>query len=305
MSPPSDLVEAQRVALVDLRRQQLHWHSFRLQFPEMIQRQAVTMFLALFALAHLQVVPSQIVYISGTLTGNAVVNVGSNTSVVGIAGSLLSGIGLRILNSENVIVRNVRIAKVLADTGDAIGIQSSSKVWVDHTELSSDLDHDKDYYDGLLDITHGSNAITVTYTILSNSWKGSTVGHSDANGDEDKAFTVSYGLNHRAHLNNRVPTVRFGTVHIFNNYFLDNNDGCNVRNGAQVLLENNVWEGCLVAVFPTNGGQAVLRGNDYGAATPTTTTTGTFVVAPYNFTLLPTSQVKAVVLANAGQKLTC
>jgi len=42
------------------------------------------------------------------------------------------------------------VSKVLAEAGDAIGIQEANNVWVDHLDLSSDLDHDKDYYDGLL-----------------------------------------------------------------------------------------------------------------------------------------------------------
>ena len=62
----------------------------------------------------------------------------------------LSGVGLRVYQENNVIIRNLVVSKVLADAGDAIGIQEANNVWVDHLELSSDLDHDKDYYDGLL-----------------------------------------------------------------------------------------------------------------------------------------------------------
>ncbi|KAG8994984.1 hypothetical protein FRB94_009514 [Tulasnella sp. JGI-2019a] len=68
--------------------------------------------------------------ISGTITGGKV-------------GAPLVGIGLRVLNQTNVIIRNIKISKVLAATSDAIGIQASSKVWVDHKDLSSDRDHDK------------------------------------------------------------------------------------------------------------------------------------------------------------------
>lgn len=67
-----------------------------------------------------------------------------NTTVIGKKGSLLSGVGLRVFRVSNVIIRNVKIQKVLAAAGDAINIQESSKVWVDHVDLSSDLAHDKD-----------------------------------------------------------------------------------------------------------------------------------------------------------------
>jgi pectate lyase len=118
---------------------------------------------------------------------------------------------------KNVIIRNVKIAKVLAGAGDAIGIQEASQVWVDHVDLSSDRDHDKDYYDGLLDITHGAYGVTVTWSKLSNHWKGSLVGHSDSNGSEDVALRVTYAYNWFSNLNSRTPSFRFGQGHIFNN----------------------------------------------------------------------------------------
>lgn len=110
-----------------------------------------------------------------------------------------------------------QINKVLADAGDAIGIQAAHNVWVDHVELWSDRDHDKDYYDGLLDITHGSYSISVTYTYFHDHWKASLVGHSDSNEAEDKAITVTYAYDKWYNLNSRTPSVRFGHVHIFCN----------------------------------------------------------------------------------------
>jgi len=55
----------------------------------------------------------------------------------------LVGVGLRVLEESNVILRNLKVSKVLAEAGDAIAIQASSQVWVDHVDLSSDVDHDK------------------------------------------------------------------------------------------------------------------------------------------------------------------
>ena len=112
----------------------------------------------------------------------------------------LEGVGLRVYKEDNVILRNLKISKVLAEAGDAIGIQEASNVWVDHVDLSSDRDHDKDYYDGLLDITHGSNYVTVTSSYLHDHWKASLVGHSDSNGDEDKAITGEYPRFTQPHL---------------------------------------------------------------------------------------------------------
>lgn len=63
-------------------------------------------------------------------------------------------------------MRNLKISKVLADYGDAITIQASKNVWVDHVDLSSDLDHDKDYYDGLVDVTHASEWVTISNSYI-------------------------------------------------------------------------------------------------------------------------------------------
>ncbi|KAF8994581.1 polysaccharide lyase family 1 protein [Cyathus striatus] len=244
----------------------------------------------------------KIVIISGTITGNAVVKVGSNTSVIGTKGSSLVGVGLRVLNESNVILRNVKISKVLASAGDAIGIQASSQVWVDHADLSSDRDHDKDYYDGLLDITHGCTGVTVTNSKLYDHWKASLVGHSDNNGAEDVAITVTYANNYWSDLNSRTPSFRFGHGHIFNNFFENNGDGINTRDGAQLLVENNVWSGCKDAIYATDAGFAVARGNDYGGLSDTAGT-GTFTTAPYTYSLIAASAVQASVTANAGQTL--
>lgn len=63
---------------------------------------------------------------------------------------------------NNVIIRNLAISKVNADNGDAIGIDESLNVWVDHVDLSGDLSGGKDDLDGLLDITHAADWITVS-----------------------------------------------------------------------------------------------------------------------------------------------
>ena len=58
--------------------------------------------------------------------------------------AVLEGVSLSI-QQPNVIVRNLSVRKVLADNGDAIHIQGTEvkNVWIDHCDLSSDMDHDK------------------------------------------------------------------------------------------------------------------------------------------------------------------
>ena len=113
-----------------------------------------------------------VVYISGAISGSEKVRVTSDTSIIGLnSEASLEGIGLYINKVENVILRNFKSSKVLADNGDAVGIQASSNVWVDHLDLSSDLDHGKDYYDGLLDVTHASEWVTISNTYFHDHYK--------------------------------------------------------------------------------------------------------------------------------------
>ncbi|KAJ8088784.1 hypothetical protein PM082_014030 [Marasmius tenuissimus] len=244
----------------------------------------------------------KIVIISGTITGNTAVRVGSNTSVLGAKGSQLNGVGFGVAGVKNVIIRNVKVSKVLASAGDAIGVQSSSQVWIDHVDLSSDRDHDKDYYDGLLDITHAVTGITVSNSKLSNHAKGSLVGAADTN-TEDVAMTVTYVGNYFTNIGSRTPSFRFGHGHIYNNYYENCSDGINTRVGAQLLVENNVWTAPKKPLYSTSGGFAVARGNDFGGGT-NTAPAGDFNTAPYQYSLLSTGSVKSSVTANAGQTLT-
>ncbi|KAG8731782.1 hypothetical protein FRC10_001452 [Ceratobasidium sp. 414] len=245
---------------------------------------------------------NKVVLVSGTITGNEVVKVPANTSVIGKSGATLTGVGLRVIDVSNVIIRNLKINKVLAEAGDALGVQAANRVWVDSVELWSDRDHDKDYYDGLLDITHGCYAVTVTNSYLHDHWKASLVGHSDSNESEDLAIQVTYAYNKWYNLNSRTPSFRFGHGHIFNNYFLSNNDGINTRVGAELLVQNNVFESVSKPLYSTDNGYANASGNDFGGASNTALTT-TWSSVGYSYTLTATSSVKSYVNSNAGAKL--
>nr|O59939.1 RecName: Full=Pectate lyase B; Flags: Precursor [Colletotrichum gloeosporioides]AAD09857.1 pectate lyase B [Colletotrichum gloeosporioides] len=250
-----------------------------------------------------------VIVVKGAITGATKVKVGSNKSIIGRAGSSLTGVGLYINKQENVIVRNMKISKVLADNGDRIGIQASSKVWVDHCDLSSDKKNNgKDYYDGLLDITHASMAVTVSNTYIHDHYKGSLVGHSDSNSAEDTGkLYVTYANNHWYNVASRNPSVRFGNVHIFNNYAEKlETSGVNTRMGAQLLIESSVFSDTKKAVTfldSKSTGYAVVNDVDLGGST-NDRPQGTFTKPDYSYTLLGSSKVKAAVVGTAGQTLT-
>lgn len=86
----------------------------------------------------------KVIYVSGQLKGDVQVRVASDKSILGTSDASLEGVSLYIKDVKNVIVRNLKMSKVLADTGDAIGIQKASNVWIDHMDMSSDMDHGKE-----------------------------------------------------------------------------------------------------------------------------------------------------------------
>ncbi|KAE8164848.1 putative pectate lyase A [Aspergillus tamarii] len=249
---------------------------------------------------------AKIVIVDGTISKAAdQVKVGSNTSIIGKdANAILEGFGLLVKKKENVIIRNLGVKKVLADNGDAIGVQYSNNVWIDHCDVSSDRDHDKDYYDGLIDLTHAADYVTISNTFVHDHWKAMLYGHSDSNGDEDTGhLRITVNNNYLYNLNSRGPSFRFGTGHLYNNYYLDVSDGINTRQGAQVLVEGNVWEGGKKPLYSTDDGYAVARDNDFGDG-ENTAPEGTLTSVPYEYDLLAASAVKGAVVGTAGQTLT-
>jgi pectate lyase len=128
----------------------------------------------------------------------------------------LTGIGIVVSGSRNVIVRNFKISGVLAAHGAAITVANSSNVWVDHCDLSSDLNHGAGYYANLVDIGQGADYSTVTYNLFHNHFQASLVGLSDTSSEVDSGkLHITFANNHWLNVNSSTPSYRFGTGHIF------------------------------------------------------------------------------------------
>ena len=115
---------------------------------------------------------------------------------------------------------------------------------------------------------------------------------------------MTYNNNYWLNINSRGPSFRFGTGHLYNNYYENVSDGINTRQGAQLLVQNNVFSGGKKALYSTDGGFAVAEGNDFGSSA-NTAPRGTLTTAAYNVTqLLEVGAVKAAVVGTAGVTLT-
>jgi pectate lyase len=206
-----------------------------------------------------------IIQVSGTISGSGDITVTSNKTIIGVGSSgQLIGLGLDMTgNTSNVIIRNLSISKVTAASGngDAIHIEGTgvNHIWVDHNDLSSDTSHGKDFYDGLVDITHGADFVTVSWNVFHDHYKTSLVGHSDSNGAEDTGHLhVTYHHNYFFNIDSRAPSIRFGTLHSFDNYFLNffNGDtGISSRMGACSRIEDDYFDGVKTPILTDQSSQ--------------------------------------------------
>lgn len=181
-----------------------------------------------------------IIQVSGTITGTGMINVGSNKTIVGLKGAKLSGVGLLLYTVNNIIIQNLTIEKVVG--GDCITIKESTHhVWVDHCDLSADKSHGWDYYDGLLDITNKSDYITVSWNKIHDSNIAMLVGAGYSNTDDAGKLKVTIYNNYFVNISERTPDAKFGSVHMFNNYF-NQSAYVGAFMGATIRLDNNYWQ---------------------------------------------------------------
>lgn len=252
-----------------------------------------------------------IIYVEGTLEGTATIRTGSNKSILGKdSSSHIIGAGILVKGVDNVIIRNLKIGLVREEHAeDAIAIDNATNVWVDHCDLYSDLDHGKDYYDGLCDISHAADYVTVSNTHFHDHYKASLVGHDDGNGAEDTGYLhVTYANNLWTNIESRMPLLRFGTAHIYNSYFEGGESAVNTRMGAQALVESSVFDGVKDAVtsrFSKEDGYAITNDVDLGSASDKyPAPEGTLTSVPYEYELVGSGNVKFALEGVVGNTLT-
>jgi pectate lyase len=193
-----------------------------------------------------------IIFLDGMVTPAATIKVttdknarGGNKTLIGVGDSSgLTGAGLDLSYADNIIIRNLKIAKVSIGEGDAITLLATHHVWIDHCDLSSDRNDTTSGYDGLVDITHGSSYVTVSWTRFHDHRDTSLVGHTadPAQSAEDAALSVTY--HHNLFFNvESGPRIRWGTAHVYSNHFETIGAfGVASESLAAVLVNYNLFE---------------------------------------------------------------
>ena len=198
--------------------------------------------------------------------------IGSNVTLVGVGrDARIVGANLVVRGSDNVIVRNLRISDAYdcfpfwdpTDAGgtwnseyDNLWIAESTHVWVDHNTFD-DGDNPPsalpevfgakfEVHDGLLDITNGSDLVTASWNVFREHDKVMLIGNSNSRiADRGKLrTTLHHNLFDRT--GQRTPRVRFGQVHVYDNWFVNTdaalfsyNLGAGVE--SQIIAQNNAF----------------------------------------------------------------
>ncbi|ORY26842.1 pectin lyase-like protein [Neocallimastix californiae] len=252
---------------------------------------------------------AKIIKVNGIIKLNADVTVNSNTSLIGAnKNSGITGAGLKIKNAKNIIIQNLKFSYCLGSNKDCINAQKSTNIWVDHCEFFNDRNHGKDYYDGLIDFTHASDYITISWNYVHDHYKASLIGHSDSNASEDTGkLHITYHHNYFKNVGSRLPSLRFGTGHVFNNVYENiEASSVNIRMGAKALVEGNVFRNANKPISTNldskQEGSVVQRNNDFGSTANSNSITRTdgLTSVPYQYSAENVNNVYNSVVKSAG-----
>lgn len=240
----------------------------------------------------------------------------SDVSIIGVGdNALLDGIGIKVSDATNIIIRNLTIRYVDIGEKDGISLEGpASNIWIDHNEIYNTLDSDKDYYDELVSGKRDVDNVTISYNYLHDSWKTSLWGSSD----EDSAHhRITFYANFWDNASSRMPLFRYGEGHILNNYYKDvSSTAINSRMGANIRVEGTVFENVqnpIVSFYSSEVGYWDLADNIYTNISWSTPSGSDIIAGPgtdlestvsytpeYEYTAMPASEVVEHLTAYAG-----
>jgi len=245
-----------------------------------------------------------------------IINVSSNKTLLGQgAANSVAGATLYIKGQSNVIIQNLTLGDInpsILEAGDAITIDASEHVWVDHCTFSL-------VSDGFVDAINGSRSVTISWNRFEGANPDSCAGqHNYANTVEDVSVTF-YG-NFYDHTLGCSPKLSQATrAHLFNNYWLNVlYYSIQVASESQALIQGNDFEESQQPYYASDScfGDATPCGISAPADTPnvfegisaneTHEVGGTVAALPYDassYQVQPASAAKSAVIATAGATL--
>jgi pectate lyase len=132
------------------------------------------------------------------------------------------------------------------------------------------------------------------------------MGHSDNAAAEDKGkLRVTYHHNLFERVSSRLPSIRFGTLHVYSSCYRNNpTSGINVRMGAQALVEStsfiNTAKAVVTNLDSNEDGFAVERDNLFASSPVRITRAGSLTKVPYEYVVDAAAVACEVVSKSAG-----
>jgi len=187
-----------------------------------------------------------------------------NVTVEGIGtDAMVYAWGFNIRAATNVEVRNLAFSMF---TDDSVSIQvDNNNIWIHHNDFMVGTGTgDKALGDGSCDIKDNSNYLTVSYNHFIGTGKSSLVGMNDT-----AEFFVTFHHNFFDASSSRHPRVRWGSVHVYNNYFKGNTTyGAAASEYSNLFVQNNTFENCVRPMIIAS------QGHDYKDLVPAGQTPG-------------------------------
>ena len=135
-------------------------------------------------------------------------------------------------NCRCIIIRNIRLTRGRID---GVAFHNCHHVWVDHCDFSNS-------YDGLLDITNGSDFVTVSWVKLHDHNKVSITNSGTCHYEDYNKERVTFAHCMFNDNTQRNPRIGYGKMHIYNSYWENIKLYCiGFHSQAQVLSENNYF----------------------------------------------------------------
>jgi len=251
---------------------------------------------------------SMIITVSGSLNVGQV-RVKSNKTITGINTSASLTGNLELSGVSNIIIQKLNITNP-SGVGSADGIEvtnACTKIFITHCIFW-------DCSDGELDIKRQSTNITVSwcrfrYVNQTSHNFVNLIGHSDDYTSDRGYLHITMHHNwYDSGCKERMPRVRYGQVHCYNNYYgaSGSNYCVGVGNEAQILLQNCYFDSQTVA-WKDYSSSSSTKGKIHwsgltmvNTSVPTWATNATVFTPSYSYTLDASSGVKASVMAGAG-----
>jgi pectate lyase len=277
----------------------------------------------------------------------SVVRIPANTTLLGVTpGAGFVNASLAVSGVSQVIVRNLALRNPCDihprwdpkdgakgnwnSQYDAISVSNAHHVWIDHNSFTDAPVTDdkqpvengmpKQCHDGALDITSASSFVSVTYNHFAQHEKNTLVGGADRATGDRTHLRVTFKGNLFEHVSERAPRVRYGQVHLLNNYHLGDRKhpayahgySVGVAHEAHVISHANAYDvagasKCAQIVRDPGGSPGVYI--DTGSTLNGQPMTDCGFAGdigwqvPYPFAPLPAGEVPRHVLDHAGPRL--